>query len=189
MIVYEYADRDLLEAREDYFYSALQGPGFLNAYRDARLAVLRSLPDETASRAVDRGPIAYPAPDTSEIVTSELLDALEARPDAIWLNRLVQRFEVTKRIYERYDGQLRKPRGAAYRDLLPYARLAAVLARRTDGAHRMIWLNALLKLNDLLCSQPADARAGIGALLARSLSAELDAVASLEARHGDRADA
>ncbi|RYH01064.1 hypothetical protein EU805_15815 [Salipiger sp. IMCC34102] len=176
---YRYTDRDLLEEREHYFYSAVEGPGFLAAYRASRLAVLDALPPADPP-AAPAGAASFPVDDAAEIVTADLLAALEADPRADWLDRLVQRFEVTKRLHARYDGRLRKPSGS-FDDLALYARLAVVLAHKVARTQDLKWLNALLKLNDLLCSRPAGRRGDIAGALARSLAAELDALAALGA--------
>lgn len=175
MSEYGYTDRDLLELRENYFYSTLKGPGYLDAYRDTRRTLLDALPDTAPLPPATSGKL----PDgTAPIDTAALLDALECDPDPVWIDRLVQRFEVTKRLCSGYDARLRKGRGD-WRDLTLYARLAALLVRDTT---RLDWLNAALKLHDLLLSQkPADL-ARVAGTLHRSVAAETDAVARLEAR-------
>ncbi|MCK0168417.1 hypothetical protein MWU52_12705 [Jannaschia sp. S6380] len=174
---YPYTDRDLLEDREHYHYSALGGPEFLEAWRTARERVRAGLPDGAcARRGRDAG---LPAAEDAGIETDDLLSTLEARPDPAWIDRLVQRFEVTKRIHPRYDPGLRKGAGD-YRDLTRYARLAVLLADGVGGGRNLPWLNALFKLNDLLISQPAARRYEVGADLARTIAAEIAAVDEME---------
>lgn len=187
MIDYPYTDRDLLETREHYFYSTLQGPEFFDAWRDARRATLDILPIGDVSRAKRPDATGYPAPGQDAIRTDALLDALEADPDAGWLERLVQRFEVTKRLYDSYDGRLRKPHGDC-RDLRPYARLAGLLAGDVAASGDLKHLSTLLKLNDLLCSQPPARRCGVAALLRHSLTVELAAVDTLLTRQESARD-
>ena len=172
MSVYGYTDRNLLGAREHYHYSRLQGPDFLTAYRDARRAGLAALPDTAPLPLATTGTL----PDgTAPIGTASLLDALECDPVPDWIDRLVQRFEVTKRLYATYDARLRKGDGPVD-DLTLYARLAALLARDTARLDR---LNALLKLNDLLLSQPPAALSSVAGTLRGAVQAERDAVAGL----------
>ena len=187
---YTYTDRDLLAVREDYFYSALEGPGFVDAWRDARMAVVETLAE--VSRPALSGAVPYPADGGGDIATARLLDAMEGAPDGQWTARLIQRFEVTKRLYESYDGALRKGRGAAG-NLAIYARFAAILGDGIVAGTRppgggagidLVYLNALLKLNDLICSQSAQARDGVAGWLRASLTAEIAAVSRL----GERAD-
>lgn len=175
MMDYDYTDRDLLATRENYFYTKLHGPDYLNAYRAARRDRLAALPDGPvpARRA---GPL--PAGD-APIDTAALLDALEGAPDVGWTDRLVQRFEVTKRLYSTYDASLRKGLGPI-NDLMLYARLARLLAADTS---QLDWLNALLKLHDLLLSQPPAHLGGVAGLLHDTVAAEMNAVARLETRN------
>ncbi|CTQ48875.1 hypothetical protein [Jannaschia donghaensis] len=173
---YGYTDRDLLERRETYFYSTLGGAGWLAVYREARRTALSHLPKGTLLPFGTGGPL----PDGSgPIRTADLLDSLEASPDPEWIDRLVQRFEVTKRLYESYDARLRKGSGP-FRDLSLYARLARLLA--TDPA-RLDWLNALLKLHDLLLSQPTEALQSVNGTLRETVECELAAIEQLERRH------
>lgn len=187
MTAYSYTDRDLLEHREHYFYSALQGSGFADTYREARDGVLATLPDDAVPPALTRD-APYPDADATEIVTDTLLDALEARVEAAWLDRLVQRFEVTKRLYASYDGRMRAPQGSCTA-LAPYARLACLLATDIEASGSLKNLSTLLKLNDLLCSQPPAQRDTVAGMLRRSLHAERGAIDALASKAGSTAHA
>lgn len=184
MIRYTYTDRDLLAEREHYFYSAVQGPAFFDAYRAARQAVLDRLADAPTTLIADT-----PATTTeAAIQTDAVLDALELQPEPETLDGLVQRFEVSKRLYDGYDSTFRKPQGD-YRDLMRYARLARLLADEVARSGDLKWLNTLLKLNDLLCSQPAPTQDRIAALLRHSLTVELATVNRLLEQTGGERDA
>lgn len=182
MTQYDYIRRDLLEVREDYFYSALQGPGFIVAYRADRRRVLDTLSESPvlepgfgpAQTAAD-----YPADTDARVQTDALLDALVADPDPVWRDRLVQRFEVTKRLYDSYDMRMRAPAGSHTR-LYRYAKLARILARDVAQIPDLRLLNTLLKLNDLVCSQPPALYATVADDLRYALGVELRAVAQLQ---------
>jgi hypothetical protein len=68
-----------------------------------------------------------------------------------WIDKLVQKFEVTKRIYTVYPSILKKGCGA-YDDLTVYALLALLLALYYGRTGNLKYLNTVIKLNDLLCS-------------------------------------
>lgn len=79
-----------------------------------------------------------------------------AASDRETLDRLVQRFEVTKRIYGSYD-QRNKPIDRRYEDPLSYALLAFICLDEYHARPNLKYLNVALKLIDLLASLPADA--------------------------------
>jgi hypothetical protein len=107
---------------------------------------------------VAAGDLARFSPDR-EVSTSALLRAVvcsfseevmqdEAR---VWLDRLVQRFEVTKRLYEKYPTGFRK--GAGDFDCLwRYWMLGLALCICLAEERSLRLLNTLLKVCDLLCS-------------------------------------
>lgn len=70
-----------------------------------------------------------------------------------WLDRLVQRFEVTKKIYEVYQPGFRKGDGE-YKNIILYWLFALALCLQYSKTQRLKYLNVLLKVCDLLCSAP-----------------------------------
>lgn len=73
---------------------------------------------------------------------------------SMWLDRLLQRFEVSKKVFSEYSLGLRKGEGADD-DLELYQRFALVLAVAYAKRKRLQYLSTLLKVNDLLLSVPA----------------------------------
>lgn len=73
----------------------------------------------------------------------------------LWVGRLVQRFEVSKKIYERYLPGFRKPEGSSD-DVRLYWLLALALATYHIASRDLQSLSTLLKVSDLLCSLPRD---------------------------------
>lgn len=70
-----------------------------------------------------------------------------------WLNLLVQRFEVTKKIYEAYHSGFKKGEGSAS-DIRLYWLFAVALCLTDDKTGSLKYLNTLIKVCDLLCSLP-----------------------------------
>jgi hypothetical protein len=107
--------------------------------------------------------------------------------DALWLARLARKFEVAKGLFPAYAPHplhgLGKPLDpdAGNQDILLFALLAAALSLCGGPDTDLVRLNALLKLNDVLCSEisalPGQAEAAALALL--SLRAEAWRVAGL----------
>jgi hypothetical protein len=104
---------------------------------------------------------------TAQVDTNDLLEALlsaqmgEQQDELVksWLDRLVQRFEVTKKLYVAYLPGFRKGEGANNSVLL-YWRLALSLALFYARTKSPKYLNTLLKVNDLLASLPPEMFSG-----------------------------
>jgi hypothetical protein len=91
---------------------------------------------------------------TEKLLTSLLVSQLNNENEKLikeWLDRLVQRFEVTKKIYETYLVGFRKGRGSTGMVRL-YWIFALLLALYYSETKNIKYLNTLLKVNDLLCS-------------------------------------
>lgn len=117
------------------------------------------------------------------VVTSDLLAALlcsmttrrdpdETKP---WLDRLCQRFEVTKKLFDSYQPGFRKGEGSSTSIPL-YWQFALALALFHAATGQLKYLSTLLKVCDLLCSLPVDAlerdipRNGLATVLAAELA-------------------
>ncbi|MDD2892315.1 MAG: hypothetical protein PHF20_00170 [Halothiobacillaceae bacterium] len=124
---------------------------------DDVLQIAATAPEELAHQAQVLRRMAT----TDTVKTLELLHALIAvqLTDAgnagikFWLDRLVQRFEVTKKLYEAYPSGFRKGEGCNTSVLLYwlFALALSLFYARTGGLN---YLSALLKVCDLLCSLP-----------------------------------
>jgi hypothetical protein len=68
-----------------------------------------------------------------------------------WLDKLVQKFEVTKKLYEFYPPGFKKGFGRID-DLSLYALFSFVLCIHYDSVRNYKYLSTILKVNDLLCS-------------------------------------
>lgn len=140
-MTYRYTARDLMAAPERYFYTALEGPGFLPTYLAARRGALHALPEQAH--------IALPFAPAGRIAS---MTALTDPPEAV-LDRFARRFEITRKIHVLYDEELRRGEGGTD-DPAPYARLARVLSEQYRVTGHLRDLNTLLKLGDLLASLP-----------------------------------
>ncbi len=205
---YPYTAENRLDAPHAYMYAPYGGEDFLRDYTDDRLSRLCGhLP---AGHVPATGPIAARLGDAARVIAGDSTTALgailpgertELRPllgallKALssgeigqvepWLARLIQRFEVSKKLYAAYAPGFRKGEGDA-RDPVRYAELALCLALAFSQSGQLQYLSTLLKLIDLLLSLDAGVlRASCApALLEVLVEAELDAVRRLAAVHG-----
>lgn len=170
-------------------------------YEDATLDFLQSEgwdselfcdPSMPATAVVGGGVFAYELSQFSivdSINTEKLLAALLAAQFARthdglvkeWLDRLVQRFEVTKKVYKSYQPGLRKGEGSNTSVRL-YWLLSLSLCLFFVRTKNLKYLNTLLKVNDLLSSLPQELMFGHFSvkLMMAIFQLELAAVARLE---------
>lgn len=149
---YEYARGDLLEQRNTYFYTTYEGPAFLDSWRRCRDDALSGLPSPPAApaavAAVEPLP---PRGGKTAVLLGAIKSALESGntpPDS--LDRLVQRFEVTKRVHGAYGAEWRAVDREDYRDLGRYLSFAEVLDLAYARTSSLVYLNGLLKVLDTL---------------------------------------
>ena len=86
------------------------------------------------------------------LIAVQLTNAQDANTK-VWLDRLVQRFEVTKKVYETYPPGFKKGEGANTSVRL-YWLFALALCLFYARSNEIKYLNTLLKVCDLLCSLP-----------------------------------
>ncbi len=154
---YPYATGDLLDDRHNYFYTPYEGLTFLKAWEEDRNRVLASLP------APQPAPRTNGCPEFREgdrIDTISLLEFLchklessaQEIPDSVrpWLDRLLQRFEVNKRLHDEYDSHFHPNDRNAFRRLDLYLRFAEVMAAAHHRTSKLTYLNVLLKCLDTL---------------------------------------
>lgn len=157
---YPYATGSLIDQPNTYFYSKYGATDFMrawaaqrNAARDALGAGAADAPDGAVmGQGLDNWPI--DTRDLLEHVFSSLSTGeTVSRETQLWLNRLIKKFEVTKRIHQAYrDGFIAVDKRAC-RDLSLYVRLGEVFDRAYETTGALSALNAFLKVVDTLCSQ------------------------------------
>lgn len=113
----------------------------------------------------------------------------EVAEASLWLDRLLQRFEVSKKLFTEYLPGFRKGSGADD-DLGLYPRFAVVLALAYAQRNGLQHLSTLLKVNDLLLSVPAESWGRCSRHSVRlAVAVELHAVQRLAQSRGVNFDA
>jgi hypothetical protein len=170
---YPYTTQDRLAEPHAYMYTAFQGPTLLRDYFADRERALRTwharrqdahpdaaLVERAARPRHPRPPVAPPCrfdPAARTDTLALLLDLAGAAVDGLdevrahWLERLVQRFEVTKKLYRAYEPGFRKGADGFDSGRL-YWLFALVLLLRYRETGDLRCLNCLLKAGDLLAS-------------------------------------
>lgn len=147
MTDYPYVSGDLLEKRNTYFYTPYAGADFLRAWRLQR---------EAAALSPMVGAAAGEALGSTDRLLETIAEALQvpvvppSLADA--LARLIQRFEVSKRLHGEYGTNWRPVDPDDYRQPGRYLRFAEVLEMAWQRGLGLPTLNALLKCVDTLSS-------------------------------------
>lgn len=173
-MTYAYTRENRLEHPHRYMYTPFEGPALLDAFLENRQTHLAryhdvSQPPEQSLRdncsclmpaSRDRQSLSVFSLDES-VVTQNLLDAIiqaqiardEESETKGRLDLLVQRFEVSKKVFVTYLPGFRKGEGAADELRLYWKFVVALYLQYEDGAC-LKYLSTALKITDLLCSLP-----------------------------------
>jgi methionyl-tRNA formyltransferase len=152
-VVYSYAQGDLLESRNTYFYTPFLGKPFLEAWEAQRTGIL------SVMGTLETGPPSASARKPTDVLLDTLHEAIRRDPGAgSWptLERLLQRFEVTKRIHGEYNDHWRPCDPADYAFLPRYLRFAELLELAYGATNALPYLNGLLKCLDTLSALHAE---------------------------------
>lgn len=174
---YDYATGDLLARPHTYFYSAFGGAALLEAWRAQRLETARWF-DATAT-APESGTATADGACRLFAATAARLSQDEGHEALQVVAQLVQRFEVTKRVYGAYDAAMRPIDREDFRVLVRYVVFGDLLERAYRVSHRLPCLNALLKVNDILGAHREALPAPWRSTAARLQREELHHVAAL----------
>ncbi|MGR3175978.1 MAG: hypothetical protein ACUZ8N_15480 [Candidatus Scalindua sp.] len=198
MSLYPYAEGDLLNNRNTYFYTSFEGRAFLDAWQESRDKIVTlygqqekcpkanasALPEELLGE-IDRGEI---------VETGILLESLyvyltdekepQSKAATCLIDNLVKRFEVTKRIHSAYGAGFKPVDKKAYVDYGLYVRMAEVLECAYSIFKKLPYLNVLLKCVDTLCSISEDLNPNQRSRLGRIIAEERRHVKDLAQSRG-----
>lgn len=167
--MYKYTDKNLFDNSESYFYSKFGGLEFLQGFLSSRkvklLELKHQLPNDYNSDELKKEIISiikskykYNSND-SVFSTYEFfflkLEEKEVEDNDLFFKKIIQKFEISKRINELYTAEELKPIGNN-KSLEIYFLFGICLIQYFQQTNKMIYLNAILKLSDILCSLTID---------------------------------
>lgn len=156
--IYPYCEENLLENPCHYHYTSYQGKVLIRAWQENRIHVRTDL------KAADTGD------DNAKMLPSEvlpghthtgellqnLLDKFSLKQidetDFDIIKKLLQKFEVSKKVYTSYSQKFKPAENANASDLRNYIMLARIFSQAYEQTEKLYYLNALLKILDLLSS-------------------------------------
>ena len=144
---YPYASGDLLERRNTYFYTPYEGVDFLYAWRRQRY-------ETSSTKAMLIGATSEKTP-TGQLI-SDLISSLSRGKSEVyeWLqiDKLLQRFEVTKRLHDEYSSSWRPVDPTCFHNVDIYLCFAELMDLAYQSSAKLQYLNAILKSLDTISS-------------------------------------
>ncbi len=160
---YPYAEGNLIENPNTYQYSKYHGMPFLSEWLKQRKVIKSELgAPETPPKPSGRYPFNFAPVMNTETLFEDIFQgivSLTSQSDdelKRYLKLLVKRFEFTKRVYKNYDDQLKPVDKNDYKEIKHYLRLAEIMATAYANNKDLTYLNALLKLDDILIAHRAE---------------------------------
>ena len=145
---YKYIGTNSPEQKINYSYSKYGGEAFLKSYRQVREDILSPEIHADNIQLNEKSEIA------TERLFNDWISNLERNEDIELelLNLLLKRFEVTKKIYEKYDRNFRPYDKTLFHNHRLYVLFAYVLSLSYKKYRKLQFLNSLLKVNDIIIS-------------------------------------
>lgn len=198
MNLYPYAEGDLLTERNTYFYTPYEGRKFIEAWKKSRGSIAETIDKKVCpplgEELISLEDISKKTTDGDLIEASVWLDSLyvplankgaEIWQDiAVYVDILVKRFEITKRIHRAYVKDFRAYDKDAYRDLSLYVRAAEIFEAAYELSKGLPYLNVLLKCLDTLCAFSNDLNEPERGRLARLIDLEKKHITELAESRG-----
>lgn len=162
---YSYSEKNLLEFPHKYQYSKFEGKGFFKKFLDDRNTCLLFL--EKRLKKLDNIALNNNQLDTKNYIQGDNLilrdfliylyksDTTQINENKDTITILIKRFEVSKKLYLTYNLKEIKKSSLLFDCLLNYPLFSLVLQKyykHTSSEERLVYLNAILKLNDIISS-------------------------------------
>lgn len=152
---YPYATGDLLENPQSYFFSRFQGESFISAWALSRSGCRAAFSADGLGDDVLEDAESVSCSRTQQYFR-KLEDLFTRREfpvdDRVNLNLILRNFEAKKRIYEDYNPNFTSKDRTDYKDLSLYVDFAFLLVSAYARWKELPYLNALLKVLDVLCA-------------------------------------
>jgi methionyl-tRNA formyltransferase len=160
--LYPFAVGNKLEDRNTYFYVPFNGQEFINSWIADRNKILSILKQESKfiefnseGKIIE---ITYPVCTSTllSFLMNSLMEKMELEEIHQITKKLLQRFEVTKRIHTAYPENLHAHAKTPYDDLSLYVKFATLLQEAYKDNPKLYYLSGLIKIIDTLCAMVAD---------------------------------
>lgn len=141
---YKYCDKNLIEEKETYQYSQYCGEDFVDAFFDNRKNFLEQIKQNSKDLFKEN---------LKSNTFDFLKDFYNNPSDISRFALLLKKFEVTKRIFENTDENFKKLENSKSDNLNLYILFSNCCYIAYQKKKHLSFVNAMLKCNDILCSQ------------------------------------
>ena len=164
---YSYTNADLLEFPQKYQMTPFDGREFLSSYEKNRQKILDKIKNNQTVNSLShtlkllqKQFLIDIKSDQKIFVTSNQLSSIllrlqhqkETQQETKFIMALLKKFEIKKRIFSEYDYEL-KENSTNFKILRNYILFAAICVKKFQDNNNLKFLNTVLKLNDIICSQ------------------------------------
>ena len=162
---YTYSNGDLLKNPQKYHMTPFLDKKFLNDYLNSRNSHLEKISNfekmdikkiiQTINhKHLQKKKSTEYNSETSIILLNALTNLINDENDdfTILVDKFIKKFETKKLIFSKYDNNF-QPISNEYSELRNYLLLATICAFQFKNSTNLKYLNTLLKLNDIICSQ------------------------------------
>ena len=162
---YTYSNGDLLKNPQKYHMTPFLDKKFLNDYLNSRNSHLEKISNfekmdikkiiQTINhKHLQKKKSTEYNSETTIILLNALTNLINDENDdfTILVDKFIKKFETKKLIFSKYDNNF-QPISNEYSELRNYLLLATICAFQFKNSTNLKYLNTLLKLNDIICSQ------------------------------------
>ncbi len=155
-VLYNYLDKNVPNSKINYSFSKYLGECFIKIWKDSRKEVLdkykldKGINSDKVLGTLQYGKIGVY--DTLTLIKTWCSNKKELVKFFPKINLLLKRFEVTKKIFNKYDIDFYPINRDDYKNFTCYCGFGYLLVCCYEVSGKLQYLNSLLKLNDILCS-------------------------------------
>lgn len=154
---YDYITANNLENRQKYQYAKYQGKELIESYLEVRREALQIWETQSMDlkKAVETLYMQIPDTDAAETqfqLKEKFYDVLWKRNDREFTDKILQSFEVRKRLFHTYYNHYKPVDLDDYNDIGLYLFFSYFMAEKYQEQKNLKYLNALLKVNDTILS-------------------------------------
>ena len=163
--MYNFTKKNLIVNKENYFYTDFFGKDFISYYLEDREKQLIFLKSQLSKKKINfklfmnncENEIIFLKNNNNNKIDTfslfvKIINSKESIPDSKFFDLLLQKFEVSKKIFNGYSFNKLKGIGNNNNPIL-YILFGFILIKMYNKSKNLVYLNSLLKIGDIISSQ------------------------------------